>query len=78
MRPSFALHFQYGPKLRFIELPVDAVLGEQGFVVSLLADDAALHHKDFVRLEDRGQPMRDDDTGSALHQMLQGLLDGVF
>ena len=76
--PVLLLIFQGRPELRLIQFPVDPVCPEQLFMTSLLADPAAAHDQDPVRLQDGGETVRDDDTGPPLHQDVDSLLDGIF
>ena len=41
-------------------------------------DHAVLDHQDAIRVHDRRKPMRDDESGAALAQFRQRLLDVPF
>lgn len=54
-------------ELRVVQVGVEAALGEQLVVRALLDDVAVADHQDHVGVSDRGQAMRDDKAGAALH-----------
>lgn len=54
-------------ELRVVQVGVEAALGEQFVVCALLDDVAVADHQDHVGVSDRGQAMRDDKAGAALH-----------
>lgn len=62
-------------KLRVVKLGVKTVFREQAFVIALLDDLAVPHHKNDVRVADRRQPVRDNETGLARHQFVEGRLN---
>ena len=47
-------------------------------MVSLLDDLSVFHHKDHIRLPDRGQPVRYDKRGPSFHQLCERCLDLKF
>ena len=73
---QFPIQHQF--ELGLVELLVDAALGEERVVGAPFGDDAVRQDQYLVRRQNGGEPVGDDDAGPALHEGLQGLLDGVL
>ena len=62
-------------KLAVVQLLVESTPGEKFIMSSLLHDLTVTHHQDHIRFTDGGQPVGHDETGTALHHGVKGLLD---
>ena len=71
-----AFHFEHLVELRLEQVAVYAALSQQLIVGAALGDAAIGEHQDFVRRHDGGQAVGDDDAGTALHDVVQRVLDG--
>ena len=60
--------------MQLVEPLIDAAVVDQFLVRSNLRDAAPIHHHDFVRPPDSGEPVRDHDHGAIAHQRLERLL----
>ncbi len=65
-------------KLGFVEVVVKPALCQQVFMAADFFDPSILHGDNFVGVHDGGQPVRDNQCGSADHQFVQGILDQLF
>ena len=65
-------------ELEIVELPIDAVPGEQLGVRSCFEDAALVHHDDEVGALDRREAVCDADGGAPHHEFLDHGLDGAF
>src|SRR5713101_4436426 len=76
---STSLHrlLQQSPsaKLAVVEVGVEAVLREQFLVGAFFDDRAVIHDQDQLRVADGGEPVGDNEAGSALHQLGHGPLN---
>ena len=62
-------------ELHPVQRGVVAVGGEQFRMGSRFDDLAGVEHDDAIRILDRGKPVRDDEDGAPLQQMLDRVLD---
>src|SRR3989338_3297771 len=62
------------PELQLVEALIGAVLVHQFFMTAYLRDPALVQHDDPVSVLDRGEAVRDDQNGPALHQIMDRFL----
>jgi len=58
-------------ELQVIQMRIDAIACQQLSMSAGLRDAAILQHHDTIRMLNRGEPVRNDEGGTALHQPIQ-------
>ena len=53
-------------------------MSDELVVGAALNDVALVHDNDFVGMTYRGQPVGDDNAGATLHELVKGVLYGLF
>ena len=76
--PPASLDLLRGGVLAVIQHRVESALFEQLLMPALLDDLPVAHDQDAVRGADRGQPVRDDEARSALHQPRKRFIRSVL
>ena len=64
--------------MQFVQVAVQATLGQQCGVGAVLHDPAGVHDQDAVGVADGAEAVRDHEGGAALHQAFQGGLHQCF
>ena len=62
-------------KLTVIQIRIESLTCQQFFMITLLNDISVLHHQDQICILDSRKSVGDNKAGSALHQVIHGLLD---
>ena len=77
--PIFTLHFTgfcilllryFFCELAIVEISIEAILGHEFLVITLLDNISIFHHENQIRITNSGQAMGNDKGGPAFHEFV--------